>query len=126
MSLDDNWDIPLVNVVIVGSSKRTRGKLVFDTGSALTQLDIDLVEYLGYSVRDAIDIRSVKGATGEAVQGYTILISKLFIFGTEFMDVPVLTYDFDNFPGIDGLLGWDLIKKLHLEMEGPRGILKVF
>ena len=31
-------------------------------------------------------------------------------------DLPVLVYDFDNFKeqGIDGLLGWDVIKQLHL------------
>lgn len=127
VTLDDNWDVPFVKVILGGSSKKNaRGMLVFDTGSALTQLDIDLVETLGYSARDATDIRSVKGATGDAIEGYVVPISKLLMFGKEFKNVPVLTYDFKNFPGIDGLLGWDLIKQLHLEMIGPKQTLRVF
>lgn len=27
---------------------------------------------------------------------------------------------------VDGLLGWDLIKHFHLEINGPEGALKVF
>ena len=100
--------------------------LVFDTGSALTQIDIDLAETLGYSVRNATDTRSVKGATGDAIEGFVFSMSNLLLFGREFNIVPVLTYDFKNFPGVDGLLGWDIIKKLHLEMDGPKGLLKVF
>jgi len=26
----------------------------------------------------------------------------------------------------DGLLGWDVIRAFHLEMDGPTGLLKVF
>ncbi len=67
-----------------------------------------------------------KGATGEAVEGYTFLMSNMFLFGKEFKDVPVLTYDFKNFPSVEGLIGWGLIKRLHLEMNGPDSALKIF
>ena len=125
--LDSGWDVPIVSVILNGKQKKnTRARLVFDTGSAFTQLDVDLVEFLGYSARDAIGLSSVKGATGEAVDGYIISMSSLFLFGKEFNNIQVLTYDFKNFSGIDGLLGWDLIKKLHLEMNGPQGMLKIY
>ena len=100
--------------------------LVFDMGLALTQLDIDLVETLGYSARDANGIQGVKGPTGDAVEGYVFSMSSLLLFGKEFKNVQVLTYDFKNFPGVDGLLGWDIIRLLHLELDGPNGLLKIF
>ena len=42
--------------------------------------------------------------------------------------LPVAVYDFDNLEqhGIDGLLGFDVIKQLHLEMNGPKGELVIF
>ena len=82
ITLDGAWDIPIVKVLLGGVRKKsTRGVLVFDTGSALTQLDIDLVETLGYSARDADGIRSVKGPTGDAVEGYVFSMSSLLYSG---------------------------------------------
>ena len=127
IKLNPDWDVPQVGVVLSGRKRKTaRAQLVFDTGSALTQLDVELIEMLGYSVKDAVGISGVKGATGESVQGYIISMSSIFLFGHEFKDVLVLTYDFKNFPGIDGLLGWDVIRNLHVEMNGPERVLKVF
>lgn len=127
ITLDPNWDIPIVSVLLASrKSKRTRSRLVFDTGSALTQIDVDLIENLGYSARDAVGIHSVKGAIGDAVEGYVLSVASLHLFGKELRDVTVLAYDFKNFPGIDGLLGWDLIKQLHVELDGPKGSLKLY
>ena len=69
---------------------------------------------------------SVRGATGEAIEGYVVSIKRINVFGREFQDVPVLGYDFENFPEIDGLLGFDVIKQLHLEMDGPAGLLRIY
>ena len=127
IDLDRDWDIPIVKVILGGVQKKTaRGALVFDTGSAVTQIDVELIETLGYSARDAVGTSTVKGATGEAVQGYLLPMSSLFLFGIQFRDVMVLTYDFKNFPGVDGLLGWNIIQTLHLEMHGRQGWLKIF
>jgi len=63
--LDSTWEIPTLEVVLGSGSKRTiRGSLVFDTGAGLTQVDVGLVERLGYSVNDAIELRRVKGCRG--------------------------------------------------------------
>jgi len=62
VELDPAWDAPQVNVILAGGTrkKRARGTLIFDTGSALTQIDVDLVETLGYSARDAVGTSAVK------------------------------------------------------------------
>ena len=80
--LDSNWEIPTVEVVLGSNRKITiRASLVFDTGAGLTQLDVGLVERLGYSAQDAIETRRVKGAVGEAVEGYVVQVSKLNVLG---------------------------------------------
>lgn len=125
--LDPNWEIPTLEVVLGNPRKSTvRASLVFDTGAGLTQVDVGLIERLGYSANDAVEIRRVKGAVGESIEGYVVKVSRLSVFGKLLKDVPVLAYDFENFRGIDGLLGWDVIKQLHLELNGQDGILKVF
>ncbi len=85
-----------------------------------------MLETAGYSVRDAIRLCSVQGVTEHVIEGYVVVVEELQLFGLHIKNVPVLAYDFDAHPQIDGLLGFDVIKKLHLEMDGPRGILKVF
>ena len=108
-----------------GKRKASKVHLVFDTGSGITQLDTSIIENIGYSARDANQLMRVHGASGESMEGYVLCIKRIVLFGREFRDVPVLCYDFDNFPEIDGLLGFDLIKELHIEMDGPKGILKI-
>jgi predicted aspartyl protease len=127
VKLDPNWDVPSVNVLLKRPRGRSRrAKLVFDTGASLTQIDVDLMEALGYSARDAIGTARIRGATGEPVEGYIVRLSSLTLLGRELRDISVFSYDFKNFSGLDGLLGWDVIKRLHLELDGPNGVLKVF
>ena len=124
---DPSVEIPEVEVLIAGPLKNPRARLVFDTGAACTQIDVKLIEYAGYSISHAIGRGIVKGGAGtESVEGYILEVPQLVVFGVSLERVSVLAYDFDNFPGIDGLLGFDVIKRFHLEMDGPGGLLKVF
>ena len=124
--LDPSQKVPEIDARVVGKRISAKVHLVFDTGSGITQLDTAIVENIGYSARDAEKLLRVRGAAGEPVEGYVIKVKRLALFGLDFRDVPVLCYDFDNFPEIDGLLGFDLIRQLHLELIGSEGILKVF
>lgn len=128
IDLDLGQEIPLIAALIRGRLGRKRVKLVFDTGCGITQIDTQLIEALGYSVRDATEIVSVRGPAGDRQEGYLINISELEIFGQSFVNTQVAVYDFDNFShyGIDGLLGWNVIKNLHLEMNGPEAKLTVY
>lgn len=125
--LDPHWEIPTVEVILGNArKKKARGKLVFDPGSGLTHVDVDLIETLGYSSRDALGIKLVRGAAGDPVEGYIVKLSSIKLFGNEYKDVHILTYDFKDYPGLDGLVGWNLIKQLHLELNGPQETLKIF
>ena len=128
LKVDFSQEIPLIDAVVMGQRGSRRCKLVFDTGCGMTQIDTALLENLGYCAREAIERISVRGPAGEAQEGFAIRVKKLSLFGMTFSELAIAAYDFDNFSqyGIDGLLGFDVIKRLHLEMDGPAGILKIF
>ncbi len=123
---DTAQEVPEINVVIQGPRQKVQPRVIFDTGSGLTQIDIQLIETIGYSAKNAIRLCSVQGVTEHTIEGYVVTVKELQLFGLRFKDIPVLTYDFDAHPTLDGLLGFDIIKKLHIEMNGPKGLLKVF
>ena len=128
VSFDTTQDIPVVDAVVKGPRDLHRVRLVFDTGSGLTQLDTALVESLGYSAKDGLEHIFMTTAAGEEVEGYSLFVGSLSIFGKILHEVRVGAFDFTHYGRykIHGLLGWDIIKTLDLEMRGPAGVLKVF
>ena len=128
LKIDQTQQIPLVYAIAEGPLGKRRLKLVFDTGCGTTQIDTALLENLGYSAADGMGRVVVRGPAGEPNEGYTLRLSGLSIFDRPFIQPIVAAYDFDHFSkyGIQGLLGWDVIKQLHLELDGPRGILQIF
>ena len=102
--------------------------MIFDTGAACTQFNTAVVDILGYSAAQGERIVSAYGPAGPIQNGYTIRIKEIEVLGKKFSTPLIAAYDYDNFAGcgIDGLLGFDLIKEFHLEMNGPQGELTVF
>lgn len=128
IEFDPLQTIPLVDALVEGPNGRRRVKLVLDTGCAVTQIDTGLMETMGYSISDSSNVISIHGPAGDEQEGYLVSARSLTIFGRSFENVAVGVYDFDNFSkyGIDGLLGWDIIRQFHIEMNGPDGLLKIF
>ena len=127
-NFDRTQDIPIVDAIIFGPITHERVRLVFDSGCGLTQIDTGLIESIGYSASNAKRTMSVRGPVGDEVQGYVVGLESFKLFGYSISNLEVGVYDFDNFAhfGIDGLLGFDLIKQMHFELNGPHGLLKIF
>ena len=125
---DPTQDIPIIDARIKGPRRTRRTRLVFDTGSALTQINTSLIENIGYGAHDGEHVIRIQGATGEPQEGYSLRIDSVSFFGLRFENVLVGALDFNELSrdDIDGLLGFDLIKNLHVELDGPQGIIKVF
>lgn len=121
-------EIPIIDAKVFGPLGSRNVRLVFDTGAGFTQIDTALMEELGYSAANSNEIMRVQGPAGDFQEGYIVSLSSLKIFGRQLKGVVIGVYDFDNFDryGIDGLLVFDVIKQLHLEMNGPEGVLKIF
>ena len=49
VKFDRSQDIPIIEAMLQGPRQGGRARLVFDTGSGLTQIDTALMEELGYS-----------------------------------------------------------------------------
>ena len=128
IEIDRDADIPIIDVHIRGPRRTHRVRLVFDTGSVLTQLSNNLVESIGYTAADGEHVINLSGATGETQAGYSVRIAGLSFFGRRFRNVLVGSMDFEHLSRsrIDGLLGWDVIKELRLELDGPNGKLLVY
>lgn len=119
---------PLISGSVFGNTLSSRVRLVFDTGAAITQLSTRIVEGLGYSARDGVNAAVMTGPTGPLETGYSLHVRKLSVLGKTFSLPLVAAFDFDHLDKakIDGLLGFDLIKEFHLELNGRDGELIVF
>lgn len=128
ISFDRSQDIPIVDAIISGPITYERVRLVFDSRCGLTQINTGLIESIGYSASNAKRTMSVRGPVDSEVQGYVVSLESFKLFGYSISNLEVGVYDFDNFAhfGIDGLLGFDLIKQMHFELNGPQGLLKIF
>ena len=120
--------LPVVPVVVVGPKGARRIQLVFDSGAANTQVHIGTLRAAGFDYRSREPDISTKGVTGGPERGFSTQLSRIHVLGKHYDQRQVGAFDFSDWvkDGIDGLLGWDLIEKLHFEVDGPRKILKVF
>ena len=125
ISFDRDVTIPVIDGSIQGPRRLHKVRLVFDTGCGLTQINTDVIESIGYSAVNGEQPIAITGATGETQQGYSVKITSLSFFGLRFEHVLVGVIDFDHLSRqrIDGLLGFDVIKQLHIELDGPNGKL---
>lgn len=125
---DTSEPLPLVYAKVKGRLRKRPVRLVFDTGAFMTQITTTVIEELGYSARDGENRISAYGPSGPIDEGYAVKVEHLELFGKKFEGLIVAAYDFSNLEaeGIDGLLGFDVIKQLHLEMNGPKGELIIF
>ena len=117
----------MVSAVVVGPKGSSRVELVFDSGAANTQLHLGTLRSVGLSFDKRTPDISIRGVTGRQ-QGFSCSLQRLHLFGKKRAQLMIAAFDFSDWAedGIDGLLGWDLIEQLHLEMNGPKAMLKVF
>ena len=126
--LNTNQSVPQVYARIRGQNGSQRIRLVFDTGAFMTQIATSVIEELGYSARDGIRCITAYGPSGPIDEGYSVEIAGLEVLNMQFKKMEIAVYDFNNLEaeGIAGLLGFDVIKQLHIEMNGPKGELIIF
>lgn len=124
---DRDVEIPIIDAKIRGPRKSHKVRLVFDTGCGLTQINTDVIESIGYSAIQGENRIGISGASGEIQEGYSVKIASLTFFGLRVENALVGAMDFEHLQrqNIDGLLGFDLIKQLHIEMSGPQGVLTI-
>lgn len=119
---------PIVTALITGPRGTRKVRLIFDTGAEMTQLHARTMNKVGYQQSDAVAKATVISAGGIESEGYVVPLQKLFVLGSKAETFRVGVYEMKHLDSrrLDGLLGWDVIRAFHLEMNGPEGLLKVF
>lgn len=125
---DPQGDAPVISAIISSPKGRRKVQLILDTGAERTQLHRRTMSRLGYT--ETAKTRSAKaiGVGGSVENGYMIRVPSISFLGTVAENVEIAVFDMDYLGGknIDGLIGWDFIRQFHIEMNGPKGNLKVF
>lgn len=102
--------------------------MILDTGAERTQLHRRTMMRLGYTEELKTRSATAIGVGGATEAGYMVRIPRFLFLGSfvESLEVAVFDMTYLGEQHIDGLIGWDLIRLLHIEMDGPAGLLKVF
>lgn len=125
---DPAAELPLVHALIKGPKGQLRVTLVFDSGCALTQVHNQILETIGYTDSASSKSITISGVTGEGDAAFIVQVESLRTLGSRFDHAEIAGVDFSKWAhsGIEGLLGWDIIRQFHFDMDGPAGILKVY
>jgi hypothetical protein len=117
---------PIIAALIRANNRSRRVTLIFDTGAMYTHLSPFAAQQIGLSEADRFAITSAIGIGGKEGEGFMLAIPQLITLGCRVDNMPVAVFPMAHLEsqGIDGLLGWDFIKMLKLEMDGPGGNIK--
>lgn len=102
--------------------------MVLYTSCSVTQVHSELLALVGCGEATRLGDITIAGVTGDGDPSYLVRLDGLSMLGSRFKAPTIAGVDFNNWArsGIEGLVGWDLVRQLHFEMDGPKGLLKVF
>jgi predicted aspartyl protease len=97
-------------------------RLALDTGATSTLLSNSLLVAVGYDPADSED--RVEITTGSGVEYVArVKLLKLTALGHERLDFAVLAHTLPPSAGVDGLLGLDFLRGLHLTVDFQSGTI---
>ena len=119
---------PIVRCVLSGPRGALSARLVLDSGAHNTQINRGTMNALGFQEQHRTKDAYSVGVGGAREKGFEIMVPRFFVLGRKFEQTPICVFDMSFLARdrVDGLLGWDLIRLFHFDMDGPQGVLKVF
>lgn len=106
-------------------SKIHEVQLVLDTGAAITIIDTDIVDFMGYSAKkDGIHKSTLDGAGGQSI-GYVIKVPCFKCLGAELQGFEIACHDMDSRLGVAGLLGMNFLKHFHVDLNFKTGVIRI-
>lgn len=123
---DAPW--PIVRCVLSGPKGAFSARLVLDSGAHNTQINRGTMTALGFREQDKKRDAFAVGVGGAKEEGFEVIVPRFFVFGRKFENTAICVFEMKYLESdrVDGLLGWDLIRLFHFEVDGPNGLLKVF
>lgn len=128
LNFDPEADLILAYADIKGPKDSEQVRLVFDTGASRTEIDSEILTALGYTQADKVADLGIESVTGPTHETFSIKLESFIALGSTHCDFEVAFVDFSKWKKdqIDGLLGWDFIRTLHYEQNGPKGLLTIY
>ena len=118
--------LPITKALLVGPKASVQIRVLVATGSTTTQVNQSILTYTGLDLSLKCGDFEINRGPGQKDQGALFKLEKLYALGAKFEQPTVVGYDMSWLTevGIDGLLGFDLIRQMHFELDGPKGILR--
>jgi predicted aspartyl protease len=117
-------DLIIVHARVWSPRSRRRLRLAIDTGSSDTVVTPDLVEQLGYSVRDGEHIKTIRSAIGRE-QGFTLCVKRFSALGFATPNYLLHVFDLATGDDIDGLIGLSFLRQFNCEFRFAEGGIRV-
>ena len=113
LGLDDN--LIIVSAVIRGPTGPLRGRFVLDTGAAVTTMEPDMAERIGYRSDDAFKRTIVHSAVG-AERGYVVRVANFTALGFTASRLAINVFALGH-DGIHGLVGMNFLRDFNFEVR---------
>lgn len=128
LKIAPNVALPIANALIFGPKGTARISLVVDSGSSITQVDRLVLSSIGFCASNRIGIINIKGVAGPSARGDIYLVKTLSFWGKNLRNIEAASCNFSEWAahGINGLIGFDLIRTLDFEFYGSRGFLTLY
>lgn len=98
--------------------------LAVDTGASVTLVTPETLDRIGYSARDGEAITTITTALGRE-HGYLLRVHELRALGLAVPGFRIHVHDLPDGSGINGLLGLDFLRELHVELRVREGVIRV-
>ena len=121
---DRKRDLIIVDARVWSPRGPGEWRLAVDTGSSDTVVNPDLVENLGYTVRDGEHVMTIRSAIGKE-QGWTLRVKRFSALGFAVPDYRVHVFDLATGDDIDGVLGLSFLNAFNYEVRSKEGRIRV-
>lgn len=114
------------HIRLVGSMKTPDGKIyeiraILDTGASSTEFSDEFLTFVGMHQKPALSVSIKKG---QQTQKYAkITLPKMTICGHDLHDMPVFISEFEDYWGIDALIGLDFFRKYEVKINYKLGTI---
>lgn len=115
---EDLGGLMVVDAKVFGPRGDQDLRLVVDTGATVTLIAPEILNAVGYSVRDHAGITTIRSAVATE-RGYLQRVSMFRALGHERPGFLLHAHDLPDGYGIDGLLGVDFLNQFNYEVR-PR------
>ena len=117
-----NENLIIVEAQLLGPAGIKKARLALDTGSTQTILSPNLIDEVGYSVRDGITRAGTYSVIGRE-EGYLLSLQKFSVLGFSLEQYVVMVLDLPDGDGIEGLLGLTFVEHFILELRTREGVI---